>query len=1149
MICCAPKNSSKKFRIGFAQCTGSDLWRKQMLAAMHAELLFHPDIELEYRDAQNDTEKQRRDIEGFIDDKVDLLIVTPNEADAITPSVELAYKKGIPVVMVDRKINSEQYTAYIGADNYEIGKLAGALAAEISEGNGTILEVWGLRESSPALERHRGFSDAIAPYPNLKIVASLDGQWEQDTAAHRFRESASILPSFNIVYAHNDVMAYSVYTLCQKQGRADSIKFIGVDGLSGPGGGLQLVEDKILTATFLYPTGGEEAIRTASNILHGQPYIKDNILQTTPIDSRNVKVMQLQQMKMEEQRNDIVRLQQNVNSQGQRFDQQQLYIYILLASLAVMLWTSVIAIISWRKKRDAYQALAVRNEEILTINEQLKSTNNKLEDAHRKISEQTQTILRQKDEQLNRVLDSSNDIIWSIDLSRTGKNYLSRSARRLLGKQVKSEMMNDAYYWREHIPEDDWTLKEEALQAVLREGYAECTYRIKTSGENYHWLFEKIRIVYDEQERPLRQEGLIVDITNQKKAEEIILRYQQQLDIIFSNTQEMIALLDVDGRVLLFNKAFENFMEDASGVKPAIGKHIWDITVKERQETSQQLFQEALEGKFIKTTAAFHVKSGTVYHSLRYEPVLADGKTTHVAIIAFDITQQKEQEYIVRESEANLKAIFDNTRDSFTLVSPDYKIIAFNKSNYRNVLLRTNQELKTGVNLLDYISDDRKNAFVNLLERVENGEMISYDANLQNGGLEAAWFKTTISPVKSEEGKFIGYCIEAHDITEQKEFEGTLTAIARELSSLIENANVPIFGIDQHGKINEWNRVSFELTGFSRTEMIGRNWVSNLLEPEYHEVVTAIMKDALNGVPVSNFELPLLSKKKQKLSLLLSISPRRDAENKIVGATIVGQNITELIEYKQNLERMVYDRTRELNEALQKEKELVEMKSRFVSIASHEFRTPLSSISLASGFIKKYKQKITPEEVDKRLDNIEKQVGHMTHLLDDVLLIGKTEAGKLVVHVSQVDVFETFEKLKNEIEQSTGNTHTVKLHVNGVTGTISTDEKLIRTMVINVLTNAIKFSPGSGYVDLFVTAAPNKLTIRVKDNGIGIPEEDIKNLFEPFYRASNANDVEGTGLGLSIIRKALDLLRGYIDIKSTLGKGTEITIVIPLAHA
>jgi signal transduction histidine kinase len=152
------------------------------------------------------------------------------------------------------------------------------------------------------------------------------------------------------------------------------------------------------------------------------------------------------------------------------------------------------------------------------------------------------------------------------------------------------------------------------------------------------------------------------------------------------------------------------------------------------------------------------------------------------------------------------------------------------------------------------------------------------------------------------------------------------------------------------------------------------------------------------------------------------------------------------------------------------------------------------------------------------------------------------------VHLSEVNLVSTLERLKAEVEQSKGNTHSIELQVYGE-GILRMDEKLIRTIVINLLTNAIKFSPEADMVELTVTQEAKKLTIQVKDYGIGIPERDIKNLFEPFYRGSNANDIEGTGLGLSIIKKAVDLLRGYIDVKSIVGKGTEIIIVIPLPYA
>ena len=165
LFSCQGEQNSKKYKIGFSQCTGLDAWRRQMLVSMRGELVFYPEMELLYRDAENSSERQIGDIEYFIENKVDLLIVSPNETDPITPVVEKAFQSGIPVIMVDRKINSSMYSAYIGANNYEIGKLAGNYIADLLNGKGSIVEIWGLRGSSPAVERHRGLWEVLAKYP------------------------------------------------------------------------------------------------------------------------------------------------------------------------------------------------------------------------------------------------------------------------------------------------------------------------------------------------------------------------------------------------------------------------------------------------------------------------------------------------------------------------------------------------------------------------------------------------------------------------------------------------------------------------------------------------------------------------------------------------------------------------------------------------------------------------------------------------------------------------------------------------------------------------------------------------------------------------------------------------------------------------
>ena len=164
---CNQSQTQKKFTIGFSQCTGGDAWRRQMFVAMQGELAFHPEIELLYKDAENSNEKQISDITQFIKQRVDLLIVSPNEADPITPIVEKAFQNGTPVIIIDRRTSSSMYNAYIGANNYEIGKLAGGYIAELLKGKGSIVEIWGRRGSSPAIDRHRGFAEVISGFAEI----------------------------------------------------------------------------------------------------------------------------------------------------------------------------------------------------------------------------------------------------------------------------------------------------------------------------------------------------------------------------------------------------------------------------------------------------------------------------------------------------------------------------------------------------------------------------------------------------------------------------------------------------------------------------------------------------------------------------------------------------------------------------------------------------------------------------------------------------------------------------------------------------------------------------------------------------------------------------------------------------------------------
>jgi signal transduction histidine kinase len=233
-----------------------------------------------------------------------------------------------------------------------------------------------------------------------------------------------------------------------------------------------------------------------------------------------------------------------------------------------------------------------------------------------------------------------------------------------------------------------------------------------------------------------------------------------------------------------------------------------------------------------------------------------------------------------------------------------------------------------------------------------------------------------------------------------------------------------------------------------------------------------------------------------------------------------------------------------LQRALKKEKEVVEMKSRFVSIASHEFRTPLSSIQFSADYIKKNKG-IDNGELSKRLENIEKQAQHMTQLLDDVLLYGKSEAGKIQLIISTISVRDFVNKIIEEVGHSTKNTHRIKVDFIRIPDQLTTDEKLLRNVLINLLTNAIKFSPGREMVYLEISGFDGQLLFSVRDDGIGIPEDEVDTMFEPFVRGKGVSSIQGSGLGLSIVKRAVDLLKGTLQAKSQAGSGTTFTVTLP----
>jgi ribose transport system substrate-binding protein len=269
----APKHG-QKWIIGVSQCNLGEPWRVQMNEDIRKAAEAHPELQLVFKDAQNDTLRQRDQIEEFIDAEVDLLIVSPKEAAPLTPPVSAAYHSGIPVIVLDRKVLGNDFTQFIGADNRKIGKAAGAWAAQKlaslprakARGNALMVELTGLMTSTPAQDRLAGFHEAIQGQP-VDIIFSADTQWLEPNARTEMESALAVNPQIDLVYAHNDPAAHGAFLAAKAAGREKDIVFVSIDGL--PQEGQVYVRQGLLTACFEYPTGGREAVDNALKILNG----------------------------------------------------------------------------------------------------------------------------------------------------------------------------------------------------------------------------------------------------------------------------------------------------------------------------------------------------------------------------------------------------------------------------------------------------------------------------------------------------------------------------------------------------------------------------------------------------------------------------------------------------------------------------------------------------------------------------------------------------------------------------------------------------------------------------------------------------------------------------------------------------------------
>lgn len=367
--------SDRRTVIGVSQCS-DDIWRQKVNREIKIGQYQYKNVDVVFASADNNGQRQARQIDSLVKTKVDLLVVAPSDVKTVAPAIERAYRAGIPVILYDRMIESTHYTAYIGTDNVAIGKEVADYLAHQLQGRGTVVEITGERGSTPVADRHRGFMQGMKAFPQIQVV-TLEGDWNLAGAKKLMRQYMDAGKPVDAVFGHNDAEAWGAQQAAKEKSRDKQMLFVGIDGLPGENQGVDLVDKGVMTASYIYPTKGEAIVPLAMNILQGKPYKRMNYFQSALVTAENAKLIDMQYKEIEDQTADLNTIYLSINEYMKMYRWQKI-ISILAVAVVVLL---LIMIFYRRKVRREKEKLNKQRKQMadekipsLPISHQLRTT-------------------------------------------------------------------------------------------------------------------------------------------------------------------------------------------------------------------------------------------------------------------------------------------------------------------------------------------------------------------------------------------------------------------------------------------------------------------------------------------------------------------------------------------------------------------------------------------------------------------------------------------------------------------------------------------------------------------------------------------------------------------------------------------------------
>ena len=531
-------------RIGFSQCLSDHPWREAMNRSMKIQASLYPKADLTIYEAHNNVHRQIKDVERMIQDGTDVIIISPIEPDTIVDVINRAYDKGIPVILIDRKINSQNFTAYVGGDNLEVGRDVGNYIASSRTNNVNVIELRGADISTPVVERDQGFRQVIDIVPGINVLADVKGV---ETGIPK-EYLASILDSLkgktiDYIYAFNDDMALQAWQVARQKGLEKQIKFIGVDGLNGANGGIEMVRDGILEATILYPTGGAEAIELAMDIIDGKKVPKVNTLSTTVIDDRNADILKNQFDKIDDQQTDLENQIAAIKYQEERYYAQNNLLKVTMVLLAIILSLTVYSV---------YSIFAITKK-----NRQLKLTNKKITVQRNQIEKIAEEVKVSNEAKLNFFTGLSHEFKTPITLILSSIESVSDVA-----KEKGSKLMNEV----ELIYNNSNRLLRLINQLLDFRKVEDRKFTLRASKTN---IFTFSKNIFKDFNREAKKRNIVFNLS--------------------SNNEELDLFIDRN----LMDKVYFNLLSNAFKFTPENGKIVIDIQDHAEKDTVSIHFKDS----------------------------------------------------------------------------------------------------------------------------------------------------------------------------------------------------------------------------------------------------------------------------------------------------------------------------------------------------------------------------------------------------------------------------------------------------------------------------------------------------------------------------------------------------------------------------